>query len=235
MSMPTPLSQTRMGVKELHDSLYMRILTGKLRPGAVLSESRVAKEAGVSRTPVRQVFQKLADAGFLIIIPQVGTYVAPISMGSVRDAQFVRESLECSAVARAASSTRSDKEQLLHPLLEEQQRLIRRKDHVGFFLSDETMHRRLMEIAGHPHVWDVIASAKVSLDRLRYISLERSVWLDMIFRQHEDLVGRVVGGDPTGAVEVMQAHLRTAFAAVDQIAADNADFFVEAPDADIAP
>ncbi|AVA25475.1 GntR family transcriptional regulator [Rhizobium sp. NXC24] len=217
----------RMSIKDLYDVLYMRILTGELRPGAAISETRIADEVGLSRTPVRQVFQRLADAGFLVVVPQVGTYVAPIEISAVRDAQFVREMLECSAVAEAATSPVADKEARLHRFLEDQRRLIGKGDHIGFFLSDEAMHRALMEIAGHPHVWGMIASAKVSLDRLRYLSLERIDWLEMIFRQHEDLVHRVVTGDPDGATKVMQAHLRTAFAAIERIAAENADFFAE--------
>ncbi len=217
----------RMSIRDLYDVLYMRILTGELRPGAAISETKIADEVGLSRTPVRQVFQKLADAGFLLVVPQVGTYVAPIEISAVRDAQFVREMLECSAVAEAATSPVDDKEARLHRFLEDQRRLIGKGDHIGFFLSDEAMHRSLMEIAGHPHVWGMIATAKVSLDRLRYLSLERIDWLEMIFRQHEDLVNRVVAGDPEGATQVMQAHLRTAFAAIERIAADNADFFAE--------
>jgi DNA-binding GntR family transcriptional regulator len=156
--------------------------------------------------------------------------VAPIEISAVRDAQFVRELLECHAVAEAATSSYPDKEQRLHQFLEEQSRLIARNDHIGFFLSDEAMHRCLMEIAGHPHVWDMIVSAKVSLDRLRYLSLERPDWLDMIFHQHEKLIGCVIGGDPEGATALMKAHLRTAFAAIERIAAENADFFADATD-----
>ncbi|MDE1996196.1 MAG: GntR family transcriptional regulator [Rhizobiaceae bacterium] len=219
--------RARMSIKDLYDVLYMRILTGALRPGTAISETRIADEVGLSRTPVRQVFQKLADAGFLVVVPQVGTYVAPIEISAVRDAQFVREMLECSAVAEAATSAVADKEARLHGFLQDQRRLIGKGDHIGFFLSDEAMHRALMEIAGHPHVWDMIASAKVSLDRLRYLSLERVDWLEMIFNQHEDLVNRVIAGDPEGATEVMQAHLRTAYAAIERIAAENADFFAE--------
>lgn len=221
----------RMSVKDLYDTLYMRILTGELRPGAVISETRIAEEVGLSRTPVRQVFQRLADTGFLLVVPQVGTYVAPIEISAVRDAQFVRELLECQAVMEAATSVYPNKEQRLHRFLEDQSQLIARNDHIGFFLSDEAMHRCLMEIAGHPHVWDMIAAAKVSLDRLRYLSLERADWLEMIFHQHEKLIDCVISGDADGAKDVMTAHLRTAFAAIERIAAENADFFADATDA----
>jgi DNA-binding GntR family transcriptional regulator len=225
--MPSPVLRHRMNVKDLYESLYARILTGQLRPGVALSETRVAEESGLSRTPVRQVFHRLVDAGFLGVVPQVGTYVAPIEVAAVRDAQFVCETLECRAVAKAAESPWIDKERLLEAHLREQTQAIAGGDHLAFFRSDEAMHRALMDIAGHPYVWELIASAKAQLDRLRYLSLEEPDWLRMIFRQHEDVVARVVACDPEGATVVMRAHLRTAFAAIDRIAAENADFFTE--------
>lgn len=215
----------RPSVQELYDDLHARILTGQLRPGALLSETRVAEDYGLSRTPIRQVFHRLADAGFLLVVPQVGTYVAPIEVGAVRDAQFVRETLECRAVKRAARSDRPDKAALLASPMDDQERAIARGDHFGFFIADEALHRAIMEIAGHPHVWSVIVSAKVQLDRLRYLSLEAPDWLQMRHREHEALLGCIVAGDAAGAETVMKAHLRTAFAAIDRIASDHAEFF----------
>lgn len=215
----------RPSIQELYDDLHARILTGKLRPGALLSETRVAEDYGLSRTPIRQVFHRLADAGFLLVVPQVGTYVAPIEVGAVRDAQFVRETLECRAVKRAARSDRPDKAAMLASPMADQQRAIERGDHFGFFVADEALHRAIMEIAGHPHVWSLIVSAKVQLDRLRYLSLESPDWLRMMHHEHEALLGHIVAGDAVGAETVMKAHLRTAFAAIDQIASDHAEFF----------
>lgn len=215
----------RPSVKDLYEDLHARILTGQLRPGALLSETRVAEEYGLSRTPIRQVFHRLADAGFLLVVPQVGTYVAPIELGAVRDAQFVRETLECRAVKRAARSDRSDKAALLAGPMAEQAAAIARGDHFGFFLADEALHRAIMEIAGHPHVWSLIVTAKVQLDRLRYLSLEAPDWLGMMHREHEGLLDAILSGDGQGAETIMKAHLRSAFAAIDRIAAEHADFF----------
>lgn len=227
MPAPRPAAE-RWSVPRLYEDLHARILSGRLRPGALLSETKVAEEYGLSRTPVRQAFHRLADAGLLAVVPQVGTYVAPIALGAVRDAQFVRETLECRAVRHAAEAENRDKAAILRGHLDRQARAIAARDHLGFFVADEAMHRALMGIAGHPYVWDLILTAKVQLDRLRYLSLEAPDWLEMIFAQHEDLVARVVAGDAHGAAALMERHLRTAFAAIERIAAEHGDFFAEA-------
>ena len=49
----------------IFDSLYDRILTLDLPPGARMSEAEVARALGVSRQPVRDAFWRLSKLGFL--------------------------------------------------------------------------------------------------------------------------------------------------------------------------
>lgn len=209
----------------LHARLYADILSGKLRPGESLSEVRIAEQHGISRTPVREVFQHLAKEGLLRIVPQIGTFVAPINLGSVNSSQFIREALECRAVRLAAEGATRAQVVVLRQQIAQQTRAIRAADHLTFFSLDETMHRTILDMAGQPQVWDLIASVKAQLDRVRYLSLEDHAWLAMIFRQHRDIVTCIGDRDPKGAEQAMQEHLRTVFAAIAHIAASHAEFF----------
>ena len=74
------LETARAKGNRLYAQLYADILSGRLRPGEPLSETRVAGQHDISRTPVREVFQHLAKEGLLRVIPQIGTFVAPISL-----------------------------------------------------------------------------------------------------------------------------------------------------------
>jgi len=224
-----PNAVGRWSVAQVYDDLSGRILTGQLRPGEALSETKMAAHYGLSRTPIRQAFHRLSVEGLLSIVPQVGSFVAPIQLSAVRDAQFVRQTLECCAVHGAALATGDEKDRVLNGLLKEQAKIIARRDHYGFFNSDEALHRALMQIAGHPHVWDFIALIKTQLDRLRYLSLESQEWLEMVFHQHEQLVGCVLKHDADGAVALMETHLHSASLALEKIAVDHAEFFEDSP------
>jgi DNA-binding GntR family transcriptional regulator len=224
-----PKAESRWSVAQVYDDLSGRILTGQLRPGEALSEIKMAAHYGLSRTPIRQAFHRLSVEGFLSIVPQVGSFVAPIQLSAVRDAQFVRQTVECRAVRGAALATGDEKERVLNGLLKEQARIITRGDHYGFFNSDEDLHRAIMDIAGHPHVWDFILLIKTQLDRLRYLSLESQEWLEMIFHQHEQLVMRVLARDADGAAALMETHLHSASLALEKIAVDHAEFFEDSP------
>ena len=73
MTAPTGLvlARTEPIGRELYSVLRQRLITGVLKPGDAISEVQMAEEMGVSRTPVREVFRRLADEGFLRILPQV--------------------------------------------------------------------------------------------------------------------------------------------------------------------
>ncbi len=211
--------------QQVYEKLHGQIVRGELRPGDSLSETRVAESCGLSRTPVREVFWRLNEDGFLRVVPQVGTFVAPINIPAVYDAQFVRETLECRAVADAARVARPAAVVKLRAMLAAQADAIHARDFAAFFALDEAMHRTLMEMAGRPFVWQVITGAKAQLDRVRFLSLEEGEWPTMIMAQHNGIVESVATRDPDGAVAVMKAHLRTAFAAIGRIAAAHPEFF----------
>ena len=215
----------RAKADRLYTSLRDDILSGRIRPGDALSENLLAEQHGISRTPVRQVFLRLVQEQLLRVVPQVGSFVAPINLAAVADGQFIREALECLAVRRAALAATRPQIDTLRRHITAQRRRVEEGDQRGFFELDEAMHCVILEIAGHATVWRVIASVKAQLDRVRHLSLEDSAWLAMIFRQHEDIVDRIAAHDSDGAGDAMQRHLRTAFGAIERIAAAHADFF----------
>src|SRR3954468_21043604 len=89
-------------------ALREAIVAMELPPGARLSENELAARLGVSRTPVREALIRLRDEQLVEIAPQRGTFVTPISVRGVLDAQFVREALECAAVRLAAEHATDD-------------------------------------------------------------------------------------------------------------------------------
>lgn len=66
------------------DELRLRILSLILPPGTELDENRIAAEYGLSRTPLREVFQGLAGQGFLQLAPNRGARVASLEPERLR-------------------------------------------------------------------------------------------------------------------------------------------------------
>lgn len=88
---------------EAYHYLYKDIITLKYKPGQMIYENDIAKELGISRTPVREAIHLLASEEFLAIKPQKGIQVQYISKKKVQDSYRVRESLEVTAFKEVAT------------------------------------------------------------------------------------------------------------------------------------
>lgn len=85
-----------------YDILLERILLGDYRPGTSLVEKEIARELGVSRTPVREALLRLKLEGLVEIIPRGGIFVAEASVQKIREVTEVRLVLEDFAARLAA-------------------------------------------------------------------------------------------------------------------------------------
>ena len=215
----------RQSTDQIHRLLRGDILAAVLRPGEAMSEARMAVRFGVSRTPVREAFKRLVEEGFLMVVPQVGTFVAPIDLAAVHDSQFVRETLECRTVTLAARHADAAGKAALEQNVRQQERDLAAGDRAAFFRHDEAFHAELAKLAGHPSVWSLIEGVKAQLDRVRCLSLDSAAWPNMILTQHREIMHCVITGDEVGAEAAMRAHLRTVFDAIETIARDQVDAF----------
>lgn len=218
-------SAARQGTDQIYRALRSDILQAVSPPGAAMSEARMAVQFGVSRTPVREAFKRLVEEGFLVVIPQVGTFVAPIDLAAVYDSQFVRETLECRMVVLAAERIDPAGKAALDALVAQQRDVVAAGDRPSFFRLDDAFHEELSRIAGYPSVWNLIESVKAQLDRVRCLSLDTPSWSDMILREHHEIATCVGAGNSVGAEAAMRGHLRTVFDAIDKIAQAHVDAF----------
>ena len=126
---------------QVHYYLRQQILKLNLKPGKALSEKELSLQLGVSLTPVREAFIRLSEEGLVDIFPQRGTIVAPIRMGEIKEAQFLREILETAIVRRAAVGIGKKSLSLLKMNLVHQEKALESNDYTEFMELDEEIGR----------------------------------------------------------------------------------------------
>jgi DNA-binding GntR family transcriptional regulator len=219
--------RSRVAVPQIYSDLRAQIVSIRLKPGVGMSESRIADHYGVSRTPVREAFKRLADDGLLRVVPQVGSFVARIDLQAVRDSHFVRETLECRIAELAAERINDDEREQLARNLRELASARATGDAPAMFIADEAMHAMLARFARHQHAWQVIQTAKAQLDRVRHLGMAHPGRPRETLREHRAIAERVMARDPHGAAEAMRAHLVTVIEVLGDIASSHADYFEE--------
>lgn len=82
---------------------YIRneIYNNEIKAGELINESNIAKELGISRTPVREAIRMLLSEDILEVRDGVGTYVKILSFKDIKDIFEVRKALEVIAVKTA--------------------------------------------------------------------------------------------------------------------------------------
>ncbi len=107
LSAALPVRAKRADVQAIFETLRRRISTNVYPPGAVLKEVELAAEFGLSRTPIRQVLQRLEYTGLVQPVVGHGTIVTSVDLPRMREvmqfrirlAQMLRHFLDLSDVA----------------------------------------------------------------------------------------------------------------------------------------
>ena len=78
--------------------LIVHIITGHLAPGSKLSETELASQLEISRSPLREAFRRLENERLVVSIPKKGCYVAEISLENCHEICQVWEMIELFAI-----------------------------------------------------------------------------------------------------------------------------------------
>jgi DNA-binding GntR family transcriptional regulator len=211
----------------LYAALRDQIVRAELAPGERLSEAELGERLGVSRTPIREALGRLRDDRLVEVRPQIGTFVARISPAAVSDAQFIREALECTAVRVSAELADVESMAQMEENLRAQERATDRIDIDSWQLLDDTFHRQICDLSGHPAVWPVTERAKSHLNRLRRLSLTMPDYLPTMVADHRSVAEAVGNHDPDAAEAALREHLRAVLREVPRIREQHPDYFEE--------
>ncbi len=202
------------------DLLLTDIVRGVFPPGTPMGELDLCRRLGVSRTPVREALIKLSEIGLVCIYPQRGTFVAPISVEAFRDAQFIREHLECALVGEAVRYIDSTSLGELNDLIDQQEQAAKAESGEAFYERDEEFHACIARISRRANVWQVIRQTKIQFDRVRRVTLRDITHIPLLVSQHREIVDGLAACDEARAVAAMRRHLREVFRRAELIFAE---------------
>ena len=215
---------------QVYEALRASIETVEFPPGLRLSENELAERLGVSRTPVREALLGLSDDRLVEIVPQLGTFVAPITRAALTDAQFIRESLECAAVADAAADAGEAEIAALRAIVARQAETRDAADLERFYSLDDEFHRSLCRIGGRQIAWSISQRASGHLNRVRRLSLPVHDYIADMVAQHTTVVDAVADHDPDAATATLGAHLSRVLVGLGEIAQEHPDYFGDETD-----
>ena len=202
--------------------LRKRVLSGDVPAGTRLTERSVAKELGVSPTPVREAIVRLEHEGLVQVIPHVGALVRETSPDRILKIFEVREALECRAVSLLAKRKTEADVIVLRQLAERRDHLRSGEDSSIIHDTDRTFHSFIVEHCGNDELARSVETLDLLGQCLAWTTFVRSAPGHEGFvtgPAHVEIAEAVADGDSELAESLMAEHLRAAARGVSMAAA----------------
>jgi DNA-binding GntR family transcriptional regulator len=137
-----PLTLRQCAYRRIRD----KFLAGELVAGMTLSENQLAKELGMSRTPVREAIRQMEMEGLLDYAPRFGAVVRTPDAGELGEMYAVREALESFAAEAAAEAISSETLARLDELWNVMQQISREFEQTDEAFLDGDLLQRFLEV-----------------------------------------------------------------------------------------
>jgi GntR family transcriptional regulator, rspAB operon transcriptional repressor len=184
-----------------------RIMNRDIKPGQYITDSQIAGELNVSRTPVREALRLLEHQGFLLIQPRRGWKIVSLSMEEINDIFEIKENLEGMLACKAADCRDDKKRKMLQGAMESMKLATEADDHEAWRRSDLDLHNTLFEMAGNPRASRIINDLNDQWYRVRLglVAMQGRVQRSNV--EHAIIVEKIIAGDGEEAAFYMRQHL----------------------------
>ena len=198
---------TRLPSSKIRDSLEQRIIKGELGIRKRLDEAELSAHYGVSRTPVREALQRLAESGLAEHLPRRGTFVSAPSLSELVEMFEVMAELECMAVRLATRRATNADIDALTELNEACRAAFEAGDAKRYYELNATVHRQIYKMSGNTFL---AAEAQKLHDRLRpfrRLQLRVRGRIGESMGEHDIILAAIRDGDVQKAVDTMRNHI----------------------------
>lgn len=194
-----------------YQDIKKRILSTELEPGTLLDEVRLAAQYSLSRTPLREVMQRLAGEGYVELAENRGAKVASMDVGTMRTF-FQTAPMIYAHVSRMAAEYRTSRQ--MDALQDTQERFAqctKNEDAAGAALANHRFHALIGEMAHNPYLLASLNRLLIDHTRLsqtfyRPQSEADTQLVSQACAQHDTLIAAISARDVALAMDMTLQH-----------------------------
>ncbi len=185
------------------------IANHRFQPGARLNVEQLAKEFGVSRTPVWEAVGRLEQEGLLENIPNRGVFMAVLTAEMALDLYEVREVLEGMAARLAASRINDKTLERMECCLIDQRAIVEARDLIAYSRLDFEFHAAIYEASGNAVLQELLETIK---NKMRPLSVRVKPALALLYKDHEKIFESLKSRNPQKSEKFIRTHNRRVIA-----------------------
>jgi GntR family transcriptional regulator, rspAB operon transcriptional repressor len=190
----------------VYQSLKQDILTGVLPCGEKLREVALAERLKVSRTPVREALEQLAEDGLVQIASHKSAQVRALELSEIKHIYEVREHLEGLAARLAATQGNKTDLAAMHLALSRLEQAAP-EDYLAQVQADNAFHGAIVAASGNKVLTKTLKDLELSVARVKWLT--RTHNQDATTKAaHWAIVHAIETKQPEAAEIVARAHIK---------------------------
>ncbi|KAF6563377.1 GntR family transcriptional regulator [Paenibacillus sp. EKM202P] len=150
--------------------LRMRIISGAIESGTILSENKLAADFAVSRSPIREALKILASEN-IIRLERMGAVVMGLSEKEIEEIYDVRLLIESFVFERLIKMDTHDLAKELSKILEMMKVAVKYSDADEFSYQDVLFHETIIRAVNHSYILMIWNNLKPVMESLILLSM----------------------------------------------------------------
>ncbi|MFO7758270.1 MAG: GntR family transcriptional regulator [Roseovarius sp.] len=198
---------SRRQADKIADALEELVFTGGFSDRDRLDELRLARQFGVSRTPIREALQRLVAAGLAEQIPRRGVFIrqpGPVELiemfETMAEIEGVCGRLAAQRISEAAIET-------LDAANARCKAAVEAGDADGYYRENETFHHVIYHQAGNSFLEQEALRLHRRLKPFRRLQLRLRGRMQQSMAEHEAVVDALRNGEAERAAETLRGHV----------------------------
>ena len=193
--------------QEVATDIKSAIVNGMIKPGEKINETQIARDMGISRSPVREALHMLKKEGVVVSIPYKGTFVNLLGKKDIEDMYIIRGLLEAYAIEKVIENKNEKILRCLRKNVEDIEKDVEKKQLKDLVSKDIEFHRNVCIFSGNKKLIDVWEGFQTQIEVL--INLESGFYerFQLLAVEHRELLSLIIEGKVKQAQEKIKAHI----------------------------
>ena len=191
-------------MSDIYSVMFERVIKSGYAPGERLKEQELAREFGISRTPVRDALRELAEDGLVEIMPKQGARVVGFDADDVEVIYDIRLSLELLALGYAGRLLSLER---LRELRAAVLKAGAGGDHIEHEKTDARLHNYIIEVSGKRRIISMLARMFRLIQHFRELGFRDQEVCSLATKEHLELIDALIIRDIEEARAVLRKHL----------------------------
>ncbi|MCB2228688.1 MAG: GntR family transcriptional regulator [Desulfarculaceae bacterium] len=190
------------------DAIKEGIMSNTLKAGHTYSEHSLAKQLGMSKTPVHEALLDLALRGFVNLVPRKGIVIRSLSIDEIKDLYDFRLVLEVAVMRKVAGHITPSQIERLWEIHNACVAATEADDHVGYIKNDRIYHSYMASLANNSYMVVALENVRDLIDWMGVRAMTRPGRLPEVDVEHALVIEKLAENDGEAAAKAMEAHVR---------------------------